>query len=202
VRDQPLDEKDLDPDPIRQFRRWFDEAVAAGQPEPEAMALATAAGDGTPSVRFVLLRGVDERGFVFYTNGQSRKGRELEVNPMAALVFRWWNVERQVRVSGSVAPVSATESDDYFRTRPRGAQLGAWASEQSEPIADRAALEGQLAAVEERFAGQEVSRPPWWGGFRVHPAEIEFWQGRANRLHDRLTYRLLEGHWRLHRLSP
>jgi pyridoxamine 5'-phosphate oxidase len=202
VRDQPLDEKDLDPDPIRQFQLWFAEARAAGQPEPEAMALATAARDGTPSIRFVLLRGLDERGFVFYTNGHSRKGREMAVNPVAALVFRWWTVERQVRVSGPVAPVAAAESDAYFRTRARGAQLGAWASAQSDLLADRAVLESKVAAVVERFAGREVPRPPWWGGFRVRPTEIEFWQGRADRLHDRLTYRLLGGGWRLQRLSP
>jgi pyridoxamine 5'-phosphate oxidase len=202
IRGQALDEKDLDPDPIRQFQRWFDDALAAGQPEPEAMALATAAGDGAPSIRFVLLRGLDERGFVFYTNGHSRKGRELEANPLGALAFRWWTVERQVRVSGPVAPISAGESDAYFRTRPRGAQLGAWASEQSELLADRAALDARLTAVEARFAGQEVPRPPWWGGFRLRPTEIEFWQGRPNRLHDRLTYRLLGGDWRLFRLSP
>jgi pyridoxamine 5'-phosphate oxidase len=121
---------------------------------------------------------------------------------MGALVFRWWTVERQVRVSGPVAPIVAGESDAYFRTRPRGAQLGAWASEQSELLADRSVLEARLAAVEERFAGREVPRPPWWGGFRVRPTEIEFWQGRPNRLHDRLTYRLLGGRWRLYRLSP
>jgi pyridoxamine 5'-phosphate oxidase len=202
MRDQPLRKKDVDPDPIRQFQRWFDDAVAAGQPEPEAMALATAARNGTPSVRFVLLRGLDDRGFVFFTNGHSRKGREMAVNPAGALVFRWWTLERQVRVSGPVAPVDAGESDAYFRTRPRGAQLGAWASAQSELLADRDALEARLAVVEERFAGREVPRPPWWGGFRLRPTEIELWQGRADRLHDRIAYRLLGGGWRLYRLSP
>ena len=206
--DQPLREEDLDRDPIRQWNRWFDEAKAAGQPEPEAMALATSTVSGPsglpgePSVRFVLLRGLDERGFVFFTNEHSRKGRDLAANPVAALVFRWWTVERQIRVSGPVAPVGSVESDDYFKTRPRGAQLGAWASAQSQPIAERAVLERQLTAVTERFAGQEVPRPPWWGGFRVRPTEMEFWQGRADRLHDRVHYRDDGGAWRIERLSP
>ena len=200
--DQPLDEGDLDTDPIRQWRRWFDEATAAGQPEPEAMALATATRAGEPSVRFVLLRGADERGFVFYTNGHSRKGRDLAANPTAALAFRWWTVERQVRVSGPVSPVESNESDAYFKTRPRGAQLGAWASAQSEQIPSRATLDQQLQSVTARFAGRDVPRPPWWGGFRVRPIEMEFWQGRQDRLHDRLRYRLDVGHWRIQRLNP
>ena len=202
MRHQPLDEEDLDRDPIRQFRRWFGAAAAAGQPEPEAMALATATPDGEPSVRFVLLRGVDERGFVFYTNGRSRKGRDLAGNPRAALVFRWSTVERQVRVTGPVGPWWPAESDAYFRSRPRGAQLGAWASHQSEPLDRRAVLESHFAEVAARFEGRDVPRPPWWGGFRVRPAEVEFWQGRANRLHDRLAYRLADGRWQIQRLSP
>ncbi len=200
--DQPLSEADLDADPIRQFNRWFDQAKAAGQPEPEAMALATATPAGEPSVRFVLLRGLDARGFVFYTNGRSRKGREMADNPMAALVFRWWTLERQVRVSGPVSPVEPAESDAYFQSRPRGAQLGAWASAQSEPLTSRVVLEEQLSTVARRFAGRQVPRPPWWGGYRVHPAEVEFWQGRPDRLHDRLAYRLAGGRWRIQRLSP
>jgi pyridoxamine 5'-phosphate oxidase len=202
VRDEPLHEWDLDPDPIRQFSRWFDEAAAAGQPEPEAMAVATSTLAGEPSVRFVLLRGVDRRGFVFFTNGRSRKGHELAVNPVAALAFRWSVVERQIRVSGPVAPIDPRESDAYFRTRPRGAQLGAWASDQSEPLADRATLDRRLVKVTERFAGREVPRPPWWGGYRVRPVELELWQGRRDRLHDRLRYRLDRGEWRVQRLSP
>jgi pyridoxamine 5'-phosphate oxidase len=202
VGDQPLSEADLDADPIRQFNRWFDQAKAAGQPEPEAMALATATPAGEPSVRFVLLRGLDARGFVFYTNGRSRKGREMADNPMAALVFRWWTLERQVRVSGPVSPVEPAESDAYFQSRPRGAQLGAWASAQSEPLTSRVVLEEQLSTVARRFAGRQVPRPPWWGGYRVHPAEVEFWQGRPDRLHDRLAYRLAGGRWRIQRLSP
>jgi pyridoxamine 5'-phosphate oxidase len=202
VPDQPLFEQDVDADPIRQFRRWFDEAAATGQPEPEAMALATSTAEGEPSVRFVLLRGIDERGFVFYTDGRSRKGRDMVANPRASLAFRWWTVERQVRVAGPVAPVEPAESDAYFRGRPRGAQLGAWASAQSEPLDSRAALDDQFEAASLRFAGREIPRPPWWGGFRVRPVEVEFWQGRQHRLHDRITYRLAGDQWRILRLSP
>ena len=206
MTDKPLNEQDLDSDPIRQFQRWYDDATAAGQPEPEAMALATSTTDGEPSVRFVLLRGVDERGFVFYTNGRSRKGRDIIANPLAALVFRWWVVERQVRVAGPVEPVDPSESEAYFRTRPRGAQLGAWASAQSETVENRGALERRFEEATSRFAGQDVPRPPWWGGFRVRPIEVEFWQGRPNRLHDRLAYRIRDGGdgggWTIQRLNP
>jgi pyridoxamine 5'-phosphate oxidase len=199
---QPLSEADLDPDPIRQFRRWYDEAAAAGQPEPEAMALATSTTDGEPSVRFVLLRGIDDRGFVFYTNSRSRKGHEIAANPQAALAFRWWTVERQVRVTGPIAPVGGEESDAYFRTRPRGAQLAAWASEQSEPVDSRVELERRFDEVAARFAEQEVPRPPWWGGYRIRPLQLEFWQSRQNRLHDRLVYHLANGRWTVRRLNP
>ena len=202
MRDQPLNEEDVEPEPIRQFGRWFDEAVAAGQPEPEAMALATATPAGEPSLRFVLLRGIDERGFVFYTNERSRKGREMAANPRVALTFRWWTVERQVRVAGTAAPVEPSEADAYFKSRPRGAQLGAWASAQSAVLPSRAALDEQLGAVTERFAGREVPRPSWWGGFRIRPAEVEFWQGRRDRLHDRLAYSRVGGEWQVQRLSP
>ena len=206
MTDKPLNEQDLDSDPIRQFQRWYDDATAAGQPEPEAMALATSTTDGEPSVRFVLLRGVDERGFVFYTNGRSRKGRDIIANPLAALVFRWWVVERQVRVAGPVEPVDPSESEAYFRTRPRGAQLGAWASAQSETVENRGALERRFEEAASRFGGQEIPRPPWWGGFRVRPIEVEFWQGRPNRLHDRLAYRIRDGAegggWTIQRLNP
>jgi pyridoxamine 5'-phosphate oxidase len=202
VRDQPLLDEDLEADPIRQFVRWFDEAAAAGQPEPEAMALATSTSGGHPSVRFVLLRGIDDRGFVFYTNARSRKGRDLTANPQAALAFRWWTIERQVRVAGPVAPVAPAESDSYFGTRPRGAQLGAWASDQGEPLDSRDELDRRFSEVSARFAGQEVPRPPWWGGFRVQPVEVEFWQGRRNRLHDRVVYRVTDGRWTIQRLSP
>jgi pyridoxamine 5'-phosphate oxidase len=204
VPDHPLRERDLDPDPIRQFLRWFDEAAAAGQPEPDAMALATSSAENDPSVRFVLLRAIDERGFVFYTNERSRKGRDLGSNRRAALVFRWWTVARQVRIAGPVVPVDPSESDAYFRSRPRGAQLGAWASAQSEPLGSRAALDRRFAEMAARFAGRDVLRPPWWGGFRVRPVEIEFWQARQNRLHDRLAYRVTENGegWRIQRLNP
>jgi pyridoxamine 5'-phosphate oxidase len=202
VPHQPLRKGDLDPDPINQFQRWFDEAKAAGQPEPEAMALATSTPSGEPSVRFVLLRGLDHRGFVFYTNTNSRKGLELAANPVAALAFRWWTLERQVRVSGPVEAVDAEESDAYFRTRPRGAQLGAWASAQSDLLADRAVLEQEVEAVTTRFDGREVPRPPWWGGYRVRPLEVEVWQGQPDRLHDRVRYHRLDTRWGLERLSP
>jgi pyridoxamine 5'-phosphate oxidase len=202
VPHRPLREEDLDPDPINQFQRWFDDAKAAGQPEPEAMALATATASGVPSVRFVLLRGLDHRGFVFYTNTNSRKGLELAANPVAALAFRWWTLERQVRVSGPVEPVDAEESDAYFTTRPRGAQLGAWASAQSDVLAERAVLEQEVEAMTRRFEGCEVTRPPWWGGYRVRPLEVEVWQGQPDRLHDRVRYLWVDTRWRLERLSP
>jgi pyridoxamine 5'-phosphate oxidase len=202
ARDRPLDESDLDPDPIRVFQQWFDEAKAAGEPEPEAVALATSSADGVPSNRFVLLKGFDQQGFVFYTNSRSQKGREMAANPRAALAFRWSTVHRQVRVAGTVAPLGAAESDAYFTTRERGAQVGAWASAQSEVVAWRAALDQEVAMVTRRFAGSEVPRPPWWGGFRVRPVEIEFWQGRLDRLHDRLVYRPVGGRWRIYRLNP
>ncbi len=204
LRNRPLNEGEVDADPVWQFRRWFDDAVAAGVPEPEAMAVATVGAGGQPSVRYVLMRGCDERGFVFYTNERSRKGLELAANPQAALVFRWWAVERQVRVTGPVDKVAAAESDAYFASRPRGAQISAWASAQSEPVDDRAALERSHLAIAERYRGVDVPRPAWWGGFRVRPAEVEFWQGRVDRLHDRVRYRL-DGDgpgWIIERLNP
>lgn len=200
---EPLTEADLDPDPVAQFRAWFAGAQAAGQPEPEAMALATASPSGVPSVRFVLMRGLDERGLVFFTNGRSRKGREMEANPVAAAVFRWKLVERQVRVSGPVAAIGDAESDAYFAGRDRGSQLGAWASDQSEPLGSREQLERRLGEITERFSAVEVPRPPWWGGYRITPVEFEFWQHGDNRLHDRFLYaRRSDRDWDLTRLNP
>ncbi|ACZ39835.1 pyridoxamine 5'-phosphate oxidase [Sphaerobacter thermophilus] len=197
-----LNEADLADDPFTQFNRWLSEALARDVPEPNAMTLATATGDGVPSARVVLLRGFDERGFVFFTNYESQKGRELAENPRAALVFHWPALGRQVRITGEVSRVSREESEAYFHTRPRGSQLSAWASEQSAVIPDRATLEERLREIEQRFP-EEVPLPPFWGGYRVSPTAIEFWQSRRSRLHDRLRYtRQPDGTWRIERLSP
>lgn len=198
---QSLGEEDLDPNPFRQFQRWYAEAHE-NEREPDAMALATAGEDGAPSVRFVLLKAVDESGFVFYTNWRSRKGRELEANRRAALAFRWVLLERQVRVTGIASKLDAASSDAYFATRPRAAQLGAWASAQSEPVDSRADLDEHLEVVTARFAGRDVPRPPWWGGYRVEPEEFEFWVSRPDRLHDRFQYLKQEGGWLIRRLNP
>jgi pyridoxamine 5'-phosphate oxidase len=200
--DHPLSADELDADPIAQFQRWFDEATETGIALPHAMALATADAAGTPSVRHVLLRGIDRRGFVFYTNRESRKGRELAVNLRAALVFFWASLDRQVSARGSVEPVSDEESDAYFASRPRDAQIGAWASRQSEPLDGRETLDALVREAEERHAGAEVPRPPYWGGYRVVPDEVEFWQGRRHRLHDRFLYRRGGDGWSIRRLSP
>jgi pyridoxamine 5'-phosphate oxidase len=196
-------EDEVERDPLAQFKRWYAEAVEAGVQLPEAMMLATAAPDGAPSARMVLLKGVEERGFVFYTNYESRKGRELAANPRAALVFHWPQIpRRQVSVGGSVERLSAQESDEYFRTRPFGSRIGAWASRQSEVIAGRERLERSFAELEAEHAEGEVPRPPWWGGYVLRPDIVEFWQNRPNRLHDRLRYRRSGGEWVLERLSP
>jgi pyridoxamine 5'-phosphate oxidase len=198
-----LNEGDVDADPIVQFTRWFEQALAGAIAEPNAMTVATATRDGIPSARMVLLKGFDARGFVFYTNYESQKGRELAENPVAALVFHWVELHRQVRVAGAVERVSAEESDAYFQSRPRGSRLGAWVSHQSTVLTGREEIEARLAALTAQYGEGEIPLPPYWGGYRVIPASVEFWQGRPSRLHDRLRYRRQpDGSWRIERLSP
>ncbi len=189
-------------DPLALFGRWFEAARAALPVGAETMVLATSTPDGRPSARAVLLRGLDERGLVVYTNARSRKGAELAVNPRGALVFVWPPLERQVRVEGPVVRVSDEEADAYFATRPRGHRLGAWASNQSQPVGSREELEACVTEITDRYRGEDVPRPPWWGGFRLVPAEWEFWAGRENRVHDRVLFRRVEKGWERQRLSP
>jgi pyridoxamine 5'-phosphate oxidase len=198
-----LNEGDVDADPIVQFTRWFEQALAGEIAEPNAMTVATATRDGIPSARMVLLKGFDARGFVFYTNYESQKGQELAENPVAALVFHWVELHRQVRVAGAVERVSAEESDAYFQSRPRGSRLGAWVSHQSTVLTGREEIETRLAALTAQYGEGAIPLPPYWGGYRVIPASVEFWQGRPSRLHDRLRYRRQpDGSWCIERLSP
>ena len=201
-----LDEADVSHDPLVEFARWFAEAQDARVPDPNAMTLATASAAGAPSARIVLLKAFDERGFVFFTDYRSRKGAELEANPRAALVFWWHELERQVRITGTVSRTSREDSDRYYRSRPLGSRLGAWASHQSQVIAGRGALEADLQEVERRYGDGDVPLPPHWGGYRVDPEVVEFWQGRESRLHDRIRYSRESGSdergWRIERLSP
>lgn len=197
-----LDEADVAPNPIDQFRSWMQEAIDAGLTFPNAMTLATATREGVPSARIVLLKGIDARGFVFFTNYESRKGRELAENPRAALVFYWQELGRQVRVEGEVAALPTEESEGYFRSRPRGSRLAAWASRQSQVITSRGALEERFSDLASAYQEQEIPVPPFWGGFLVTPDVIEMWQGRRDRLHDRVRYRRDEGSWLRERLAP
>lgn len=197
-----LSEETVERDALRQFALWFDEALAAGETEPNAMTLATATADGRPSARIVLLKGVDGGGFVFFTNTASRKGEELSANAHAALVFFWPTLERQVRVEGRVEEVTRTESASYFAQRPRESQIGAWASDQSRIIPSRAWLEAEVRAQAEAFGDRRIPLPDHWGGYRVLPEHVEFWQGRENRLHDRILYSRAASAWDIRRLSP
>ena len=197
-----LDLADVDADPITQFTQWFDDARRAELLEPNAMTLATSSTEGRPSARVVLLKGVDARGFVFFTDYRSRKGKELAANAFGALVFLWKEIERQVRIAGLVERVSREESESYYVTRPLGSRIGAWASEQSAVIPSREWLEQEVARASATFPNDDPPLPPHWGGFRLVPEEVEFWQGRSSRLHDRLRYRQADGRWLVERLSP
>lgn len=200
---EALDEKEIERDPIRQFQIWFDDAITAKLPMPDAMSLATVTPDGRPTARMVLLKQVDGDGFVFFTNYQSSKARQLEINPYAALVFYWPQFERQVRVEGKVAKTSAEESAAYFKTRPRESQIGAWASPQSEVISAREIIEQRAHELAEQYCDRDIDCPAHWGGFRLKPDRIEFWKGRVGRLHDRILYELQpDDTWTIKRLAP
>ena len=202
MTDRHLDESTIDPDPIKQFQAWLNDAIAAGLVLPEAMTLATSTPDGRPSARILLLKQVDAHGFVFFTNYLSAKSKDLESNPHAALVFWWPPLERQVRIEGTVTKTTAEESREYFATRPRESQIGAWASPQSRPIENREELERRNAEFERVYQGRQVDCPEHWGGFRLTPSRIEFWKGREGRLHDRIAYERAADGWRTERLAP
>ncbi len=197
-----LSETDLAPDPISQFQRWFDDAVLGNVHEPNGMTLATTDQEGQPSARIVLLKMVDQRGLAFFTNKESRKGLDLGSNPKAALTFWWGPLERQVRFEGTISAVSAEETDAYYQSRPLGSRIGAWASPQSQVIKSRDVLEASERDYLEKFGEGDIPRPPFWGGYRLAPARAEFWQGRGNRLHDRLCYQYIDGAWLIERLAP
>jgi pyridoxamine 5'-phosphate oxidase len=198
---EPLSERDVDPNPVAQFEKWFDQATRGGMTDANAMTLATATRDGRPSARIVLLKGIDERGFVFFTDYRSRKGGDLDSNPQASLCFFWEALHRQVRVSGSVMRVTREESEAYFHSRPHGSQIGAWASHQSSSLSSRDVLENEVARLAKLYP-TEVPPPPHWGGYRLTPDTLEFWQGRPSRLHDRIEYTREGPGWRIRRLSP
>ena len=199
---QRFDEKDIDPDPMKQFEKWFKDALNANLKEPNAMALATSTKPGKPSVRIVLLKSYDENGFVFFTNYESRKGKELKENPVAALSFWWRELGRQVRIEGNVGKISRKESEAYFQSRPFVSQISAWASDQSRVLASREILENRYSQLKKEYEGKSVPCPPYWGGYRLLPDSFEFWQGWANRLHDRILYTQTENGWKIERLAP
>lgn len=199
---QQLSESEMETNPIAQFEKWWFEAVSANVDEVNAMTLATADDTGRPSARIVLLKGIQDEGFVFYTNYRSRKSGEITLNPNVALVFFWKELERQVRIEGRIERISEAESEKYFQSRPVESRVGAWVSPQSSVIPSRAFLEEKQKQIEEKFRNKEISKPPYWGGYIVHPVKIEFWQGRPGRLHDRILYSVVKNTWRIERLAP